>query len=69
MPSSPKPRDLTASLLRYGEKRAQALRSALPGKQMPEREMTFDPFAFGVWCAVGCLLVAQVILLVLLEFV
>ncbi len=69
MPSSPKARDLTGSLVRYGEKRPQAPRPILPRKQKQERDMTFDPFPFAVWCAVGCLLAMQLLLLALPELI
>ena len=68
MSSSPKPRDLTGSLVRYGERASRAPRPVLPSKQKQERKVTFDPFTFAVWCSVGCLLIAQLMLLVLLEF-
>jgi len=67
MPSSPKARDLTGSLVHYAEKGSRPPRRTAPAKQMAEREVAFDPFTFAVWCAACCLLAAQVLLIVVPE--
>ena len=67
MSSSPKAKDLTGSLVHYSEKKgkSQSLRPVKLKKEKKEREMAFDPFSYGVWCAVACLFVAQALLILL----
>ena len=69
MPSSPKPKDLTGSLVTYKERRgSKAPRLTKKEKERAERKPAFDPFTFVVWCLAGMAAAVQLALIILPDY-